>query len=120
MRNSDLWMSLGLLLRREDLMRGAIPLEEKVEILARMVVNLIDEVEILREASQRQSPLSPTEFADSYRRQRMWLMFSGQGPMPACIRKFESYLKSETETAEELIPNKAERDDEINGYASMT
>lgn len=120
MRNNDLWMSLGFLLRREDMMKGQTPLEERVEILARMVVNLVDEVEILRETARQYSPLSREAFDGDYRRRRMWLMFSGQGATPACLRKFESYLKTEAETAAELIPDKAERDDEINGYASMT
>ncbi len=117
---NNLWTSLGCLLVRQDMMTGATPLEEKVEILARIVVNLVDEVEILRERAEQHALVSQAEFVEDYRRRRIWLMYSGQGAPPACVRKFRPYLQTEEETAAELIPDKAARDEEINGYASMT
>ena len=50
----------------------------------------------------------------------MWLLFSGQGASPACVRKYQPYLKDRQQTAEQLIPDQAKRDEAIHELGILT
>lgn len=115
---SDIWSDLQFLLRQGH--RSSLSAEEKLDLLAQMVANLIDEVEILKEYAWTQSGLSREEWLERYRKERLWLLFSGQGGMPPCIRKYLPYLKNRQETARELIPDPAEREAKIQGLANLS
>jgi hypothetical protein len=117
---AEIWDSLRFLLRRGDDVLKNFTLEEKVDLLGRMVANLIDEVEILRDYARRTSPLSPEAWDAEYRKHRMWLLFSGQGAPPACVRKFLPYVQAPSETAAELIPDEAQREQEISDLGMLT
>ena len=117
--NSALWDDLRFLLRSEG-WTGEDLADQKVEILARIVANLVDEVEILREFSQQTSGLTREEWQKEYRRHKMWLLFSSEGIPPACVRKYEPYLRDAEATAKELIPDAAEREREIDRLGLLT
>ncbi|HVS34342.1 MAG TPA: hypothetical protein VMS17_02105 [Gemmataceae bacterium] len=116
---SDLWDALRFVLRR-----GAFAADfstaEKIELLAQMVANLVDEVEILKKYAWSTSGLSREEWQERYRQDRMWLLFSGAGGDPPCAGKYRPYVKNALETAKDLIPDQAKREEEINNLQILT
>jgi hypothetical protein len=116
---TDIWNDLRFLLGRWDASAG-LTAEEKLDLLAQMVANLIDEVELLKQSAWQQSGLSYEEWQARYRKERMWLLFSSQGAPPACLRKYRSYMQTRQETAQELIPDAAQREEEIRDLGMLT
>ncbi len=117
--NNALWNDLRFMLRSEG-WAGEDLADQKVEILARIVANLVDEVEILREFSQQTSGLTGEEWQKEYRRHKMWLLFSTEGIPSACVRKYEPYLRDAEATAKKLIPDAAERESERRHLDTLT
>jgi hypothetical protein len=116
---SDLWDDLRVLLRRQDY-ASEFTTDEKIDLLVQMVANLIDEVEILKQLAWKQSGLSHAEWLESYRKDKMWFLFSSAGPIGACVSKYMAYLKNRTETAEKLIPDQAKREEAIRELSCLT
>ena len=114
---TSLWWGALRQLRSGD---ESLQNETEEDLLLRMVVNLIDEVEILKGVAMLKGGLSLEEQEAAYCRSRMWLMFSAAGATPPPIEKLISYLEDRNETAARLIPNEAERDAEIRHLSQLT
>src|SRR4051794_29407809 len=105
---SDVWRDLEWLLKATSAdAGGGLTVEKKLDLLVQMVANLIDEVELLKRHAQQNSGLPAEEWKERYRRDRMWLLFSGAGGMPPCLEKYRAYLKDRQATAKALIPDEA-------------
>jgi hypothetical protein len=118
MTMSDLWHDLRFLIGPWDDKDWSA--EEKLDLLARVVANLVDEVEILKQYAARESQLPYEEWLTRYRKERMWLLFSAQGGPPACVRKYRDYLQTRDQTAADLIPDPISRAKEIESLGQLT
>lgn len=112
----DLWKILRYLRRSPDDMVKGFTADEKVELLARLVANLIDEVELLRQfiakAPSRFGQDDPCELHrldQTFAQRRMNLLFSSAGCPGPPIEKLVPYLRSPLDWAKELIPDEKER-----------
>lgn len=117
---SDLFRDIAFLRWRGGDLAPAATVEQKLDLLAQMVANLVDEVEFLEQMAQRASGLPWAQWREEYVKQKMWNLFSSQGAPPACVRKYQPYVQSREEAAAELVPDETARNQQIQNLGSLT
>jgi hypothetical protein len=119
-REDEIWDKLRFLrAAKRDILKG-FTAEEKIEMLARLVANLVDEVELLKGVVRKKSGMEHGDFSKELNGDRMWLLYSGAGGMPPCISKFQPFLRTAEESAKMLIPDDVVRASVINHLESLT